>query len=146
MNVAVSLFGKEVSPRLGCSNALLIASIHDGRLQDEKFEDCSWIPPRDLPDFLASREVSTVICGGVHRRLQEDIERRGIRVIWGVIGPAAEALSAFIRGTLRSDQFVCPGPGRVRARHRGAQRGAAKTRGSDAGPGRSRGGRNGSAW
>jgi hypothetical protein len=38
--------------------------------------------------------------------LLREIERVGIKVYWGVIGLAAQALAALIDGTLHSDQFV----------------------------------------
>ena len=67
-----------------------------------------------------------VICGGVQRHLQSEMESRGIEVIWGVIGPAADALVALRDGTLRRDQFICRGRQR---RHRGHGRGQVRDAG-----------------
>ena len=126
MKVAIPLFGDEVSPRFGYSRQFLIASIEDGRLGPQEVQEVGHLAPWQLVAFLTSLGVAKVICGGVHPRFQEEMDRCGIEVIWGVIGPAAEALSALAKGTLRSDQFVCPG------RHR---RGFGRGRGRSGGPG-----------
>jgi len=120
MKIAVFLFGQEVSPRFGCSGQVLVASVQDGGLASQQVTDVSCLAPWQLPDFLASLGVEKVVCGGIHRRHQMELERRGIEVIWGVIGPASQAVAALLDGTLRSDQFVCPSRGRGRGwRHRG---------------------------
>lgn len=109
MQVAIPLFGDEVSPRFGCSTQFLVATVQGNGAEREEVKDVNRLAPWQFPEFLASLGVATVICGGVHRRFQEEMERRGIEVIWGVIGPASEALAAFLNGTLQRDQFVCRG-------------------------------------
>ncbi len=106
MRVAVAVFGSDVSPRFGCSGKFLVASIEDGQIQDEQIVEAENMTCSQLPDFLASLGVSEMICGGIERPVQEEIESRGIEVIWGIIGPTAEALSALVKGTLRQSQFV----------------------------------------
>jgi predicted Fe-Mo cluster-binding NifX family protein len=107
MRVAIPLFDDEVSPRFGVSGRFLVATIDDRHVQAQAVEDVSHICPQDFPEFLSSLGVAKVICGGVHRRFRDELERRGIEVIWGVIGSAAEALSAYLGGRLQCDQFVC---------------------------------------
>jgi len=120
MKVAIPLFRDDVSPRFGCSEAFLVASIEDGQVKSREVKDVSQLPARQLTDSLASWGVAKVICGGVHHRFQQEMEQRGIEVIWGVIGTASDALEALIQGTLRRDQFVCRGrPGRGHAARQG---------------------------
>ncbi len=106
MRVAIPLHGDEVSPRIGSRALFLVASIEEGRIVEEHLVDTQnrvWL---DLAVFLASQGITTMICGGIQRELQSEIEGRGIEVIWGIIGPASAALMALISGTLHSDQFV----------------------------------------
>jgi predicted Fe-Mo cluster-binding NifX family protein len=119
MKVAVALFGEEVSPRFGCSTEVLIASVEAGGVNVEGAQDLTGAPPWQWPEVLSRMGVSTLVCGGIHGRFQQELERRGIQVIWGVIGPAADALHALQNGTLQRDQFVCRG----RRRHRAGGRG-----------------------
>jgi predicted Fe-Mo cluster-binding NifX family protein len=123
MKVAVPVFGEEVSPRFGCSTHALVATVDQGGVQIEGMQDLSQVPPWQWPDLFSSLGVAKVVCGGMHGRFQEELERRGIEVIWGVIGPAADALAALQKGTLRSDQFLCRGRRRRRGRGRGGQMG-----------------------
>ena len=136
MKVAVPLFRDEVSPRFGCSAQFLVATVEEGGVWAQEVKDVSHLAPWQLSEFLASLGVTKVICGGVHRRFQEELARCGIEIIWGVIGPAADALEALRAGTLRTDQFICPGwrGGRGGGRGQGRGRGG-RGRGGPAGQG-----------
>jgi len=128
MKVAVPLFGEDVSPRFGYMNDVLIATIDETGIRTEEIKDVTSLAPWQLPEFLASLGIAKVICGGMHWRFQYMMQRSGIEVIWGVIGPAADALAALQAGRLRNDQFLRHGRhgpgGRGRGRRgRGGQRG-----------------------
>ena len=110
-----AVFGEEFSAHLssggGVHNGyllrrLLVASIEGGQIQDKQTVEAENMTCSQLPGFLASLGVSKMICGGIERPVQQEIESRGIEVIWGVIGPAAEALWALVKGTLHENQFV----------------------------------------
>ena len=116
MRVAVPLFGDEVSPRFGYSTELLVATVGEDGIRSEEVKDIAGLAPWQVIEDLSSSGVVKVICGGVQRHLQSEMEGRGMEVIWGVIGPAADALVALRDGTLRRDQFICRGRQR---RHRG---------------------------
>lgn len=119
MKVAVPLFGEEVSPRFGCSTEVLIAWVDAGGVELEGARGLTGTAPWQWPELFSSMGVSVVVCGGIHGRFQQELERRGIQVIWGVIGLAADALHALQNGRLQRDQFVCRG----RRRHRAGRRG-----------------------
>ncbi len=106
MRVAVPLYGDLVSPRFGSEVVFLIASIEEGQLHEEQTVEARNLGPSRLAELLVSLGVTKVICGGIQHELQRAIERRGIDVIWGIIGPASDALAALLAGSLHSDQFV----------------------------------------
>jgi len=133
MKVAVPLFGQEVSPRFGCSTQVLIAEVTESGVEVEGAQDLT-VTPGQWPELFSNIGVSVVVCGGIHRRFQQELEQRRIRVIWGVIGPAADALYALQAGTLQRDAFL--GHGRQRRRGRGRGRWL-----NDGGGGRGRHGR-----
>ena len=89
MEVAVAVFGDGISPRFGCSQRLLLATVRDGRIEEQEMADISNVPSWQLPAFLASQGIEKLVCG--------------------VIGSASEAPQVLIAGTLENDQFVCPG-------------------------------------
>jgi predicted Fe-Mo cluster-binding NifX family protein len=124
VRIAIPLFGQDVSPRFGCCRQFMIADVEQNQLKHTEVIDTTYLAPWQLPEFLTEQRVSRVICGGIHRQFQSQIENRNIEVIWGVIGPAQEALNASLAGKLRSDQFVCPGrwgAPRRRRRRRGGR-------------------------
>lgn len=76
--------------------------------------------PMQLPDFLGSQGVSTVIAGGVDRYLQELLRLRNIEVIWGINGNVDEVMAVHLRNGLQLGMGLCPPPrGRRRRRFRG---------------------------
>jgi predicted Fe-Mo cluster-binding NifX family protein len=118
VKIAIPLFGNEVSPRFGCCQQFMIADAEQDEIRQTTVVDTTSLPPWQLPEFLAERQVSRIICGGIHRQFQSRLEDCGIEVTWGVIGPAEDALHAFLGGNLKSDQFVCPGRQGPRRRRR----------------------------
>jgi len=117
MRVAVPLYGDLVSPRFGAKVTLLVALIEDGQILERQTVEALNRAPNQLPDLLSSLAVAKVICGGIQHELHRAIERRGIEVIWGVIGPASDALADLLAGSLHCDQFVGQS-GSTRARGR----------------------------
>ena len=137
MKVAVPVFNDDVSPRFGCSTQVLVATIDNDGLRIDGVQDLRGLPPWQWPELFARLGVTKVICGGVHARFLDEMERRGMEVFWGVIGPATAALAALQSGTLRRDQFVCR-----RHRHRrGARWGGPPRVGHGPSAGGNRGGR-----
>ena len=106
MRVAVPRYGDLVSPRFGSKVTLLVASIENGRIREQQTVEALNTGPNQLPELLVSLGVTNVICGGIQHELHRAIERRGIEVIWGIIGPVSDALTALLEGSLHSDQFV----------------------------------------
>ncbi len=106
MRVAVSQFGSEVSPRFGRIVRLTIVELDGGRVCDRQAVFAPTGVDKHLVDLLESLGVEVLVCGGIEHALQRDFERRGIHVIWGVIGSVELAVEALANGTLRNDQFV----------------------------------------
>ncbi len=120
------MFGHDVSPRFGMSPALLVADVDNGSVLNEGVIQIPELMPYSLPEFIAGQGVKVLICGGIHERFQLALNQRGVRVIWGVIGPARDALSEYMAGSLQPDRFLCPGRrrrGRGRGRGHGSGRG-----------------------
>lgn len=124
MRIAIPLFGDEVSPRFGCATRFLLVDVEARRPMRREVKDLVALgsPPGQLAAFLQSLAVNKVVCGGLHARFRRELEALGIEVIWGVIGAAEEAVSAFVSGRLERDQFLCRGGrGRTERRRRRAR-------------------------
>ena len=124
MKLAVPVFNGYVSPRVDCTRTFTLLEISDGEVvkRDELF-----IPPMhplQLAGYLKSRDVRTIICGGIPFPLIQVMQQHGIKVIYGIIGEIDEVVDAFIEGKLRVNSNFCferrYGRGR---RHHGQGRG-----------------------
>lgn len=114
MRVAIPLFGDEISRRMGGRMRVLVASIVDEHVIGTMVEDIDAPLPERLAELLVLDEVDTVICGGLREADLEALERAGIEVISGVIGPALAAAEAFASHMLNPGQYVWRKPGRAR--------------------------------
>lgn len=61
----------------------------------------------DVADFLASKDVALVICGGIGEHAAAELERVGITIFSGVEGNADEAVVSFLNGELTSAGVNC---------------------------------------
>jgi hypothetical protein len=59
-----------------------------------------------------------VISGGMNQHFQSLFRRRGIEVIWGIIGEADDVLAAFMTGRLSPGMGCCLGRRKRRFRSR----------------------------
>jgi ATP-binding protein involved in chromosome partitioning len=64
--------------------------------------------PGVLPAWLAEQGVKVVLASGLGQRAISRFEDAGIEVVYGVpIGPAREAVTAYLNGTLKPGENVC---------------------------------------
>jgi predicted Fe-Mo cluster-binding NifX family protein len=106
VKTAIALFGDEVSPRFGCAREFLLVDHEQGRCRTRTHVDVDAVAPARLAATLAEHGATEVICGGIHRRFLRDLRGRGMRVIWGVIGPYEEVLTARLADRLETNQVV----------------------------------------
>lgn len=129
MKTAIALFGDEVSPRFGCAREFLLVTHENGRSTDRTTVETAAVAPGRVPALLESLGVTEVICGGIHRRFLHDLRARGVQVVWGVIGPAEDALEARLADRIRTNQVVTAA--RCRRRRERRRRGPTPMRRND---------------
>ena len=115
--IGIVVFNNEVSPRFGMSPALMVAQVEGKTVKQSETASLEAVPPGALADFIAGQGVKVLICGGIHERFQTALEQRGVKVIWGIIGPAEQALNEYLAGALKPDRFLCPRRQRRRRKH-----------------------------
>jgi predicted Fe-Mo cluster-binding NifX family protein len=60
--------------------------------------------PGEIPNFLHSLKVDTVLAYGLGKRAQTFLRQMGIRVITGAYGSVKEVLDGFLKGNLPLDE------------------------------------------
>jgi len=120
MNIAIPVHGSRVMPRFGCTREIMVVTVEDGRIVSRKRLT---ITPQTFISLLASERVSVMICGGIHPRFQQAIQRQNIQLVWGVVGEWQEVLQAYLNGTLQTNSTFCLDHSARRGyRFRGGQR------------------------
>jgi predicted Fe-Mo cluster-binding NifX family protein len=104
MNIAIAIHGNRVMPRFGYTREIIVVTVEDGRIVARKRVK---ITRQTFLSLLASERVSALICGGIHPRFQETIERQNIQLIWGIIGEWQDVLQAYLDGTLQTNPSFC---------------------------------------
>jgi predicted Fe-Mo cluster-binding NifX family protein len=104
MNIAIPIHGNRVMPRFGYTREIIVVTVEDGRIVSRKRVKITW---QTFLSLLASERVSALICGGIHPRFQEMIERQNIQLVWGVIGEWQDVLQAYLDGTLQTNPSFC---------------------------------------
>ena len=94
-----------VSMHFGRARYFVIADVINGKIVDVKVVELPFVDhvPDQIPQFLHSLGVDTVLAYGVGMRARMFFEQLGIRVITGAYGRVREVLEGFLRGTLVLD-------------------------------------------
>ena len=112
MKIAIPVYGNRVMPRFGCTRELIVITVEDGRIVSKKRLTMTPETLRSLPAVLTSEQVTVMICGGIHPRFQQALQREQIHLVWGVVGEWQDVLQAYLNGTLHSDPTLCLRHGR----------------------------------
>ena len=94
-----------VSMHFGRARYFVIADVVNGRVVDIKVVELPFAEhvPGQIPRFLHSLGVDTVLAYGVGMRARMFFDQLGIRVITGAYGRVRDVLEDFLRGTLVLD-------------------------------------------
>lgn len=114
MKIAISTDGNSVSAHFGRCPEFLIAEIQNGKLIKSERVPNPGHAPGAIPEFLHSKGIQRIICGGIGARATEIFNSYGIQVIAGVTGNVNDTLDSFIQGTLiaNGESLCVPGAGR----------------------------------
>lgn len=86
--LALPCYKNRVMPRFGIARAFIFADIESETKQITGTIEQSWEPNQgsDLPTWLQQKQVTGILCGGIHPRFQIALEAAGIWVVWGFRG------------------------------------------------------------
>ena len=113
MKIAISTDAGFVSAHFGRCPSFTIAEIEEGKVLKIEEINNPGHQPAFLPNFLAERGVSCIICGGMGNRAQMLFAEKEITPIIGVTGKIVEAIEKFVQGKLEAGESSCkPGAGK----------------------------------
>ncbi len=109
MKIAIAKMNEQVCDHFGHCEHFDIYTINDGKLLGKETIPCPVHEPCKLPGFLKELGIDAIIAGGMGVRATSQLDELGIQAFLGVSGPALNALSKFIQGTLEHGQSTCSG-------------------------------------
>ena len=113
MKIVISTEAGFVSAHFGRCPSFTIAEIEEGKVLKIEEINNPGHQPAFLPNFLAERGVSCIICGGMGNRAQMLFAEKEITPIIGVTGKIEEAIEKFVQGKLEAGESSCkPGAGK----------------------------------
>ncbi len=87
MNVAIALFGNEISPRLDCCTSLAFVSLEGDWSDAERIDFNSQEDFRRL-EILLDRKTDKLLCGGIRRRDWMLLSGSGVEILANLTGSA----------------------------------------------------------
>jgi predicted Fe-Mo cluster-binding NifX family protein len=111
MRIAVSVFGKRISPRFDFAPAFGLFDTEGKKIIESRNISCDGWGDAERVSRLKELEVDTLICGSLPNYLLGILTNSGIKVIPWIAGNADEALSLFLLNRLDRGMVLCPGRG-----------------------------------
>jgi len=109
MNVAIPVWGQDVSTVFDFCDRLLVVDVVAGRITDRKTVQLADNTVACKPAGLKEFEVRVLLCGAISRPLYSVIEASGIAIIPFLRGRADEVLAAYLSGNLPDMRYMLPG-------------------------------------
>lgn len=86
LKVAVALFGERISPHFASAPELLVLVLEEGKVHFSAKVNTGGMSSRERVLKLVSLGVDVLVCGGISRGVQMELERKGIKVLANMEG------------------------------------------------------------
>jgi len=118
MKLAITVWNGRIAPVFDAAERCLVLDTETGESSEEGIPRG---PVEEKVDFLAGRNVVTLICGAISREYEDAIVARNLEVISFIAGNTAQVIEAWNEKRLLETRFSMPGCGcpRRRCRRRG---------------------------
>jgi predicted Fe-Mo cluster-binding NifX family protein len=107
MKIAVASMGNQISAHFGHCESFRIFTTENGAIVTETNVANPGHKPGFLPNFLGDMGVEVIIAGGMGGGAVEIFNERNIEVVVGAEGDARAAVTAYLKGELKSTGSVC---------------------------------------
>ena len=107
MRIAISTDANMVAPHFGRCEAYTLVDIDEGQVTRQERVPNPGHEPGFLPAFLAQRDVTCIVAGGMGGRAKTLFDEKGIQTVVGVSGTLDETIEVLRRGELRGGDSLC---------------------------------------
>lgn len=106
MKIAVTYDSGEIFQHFGQTSQFKIYEAEEGKVISEQIVDTEGNGHGALAGFLADKEVTDVICGGIGEGAQTALAEKGIKLYGGVSGNADVQVAALLEGRIKYNPDV----------------------------------------
>ena len=107
MKIAVTYDNGEVFQHFGKTESFKVFDIENGQIISSEVISSDGYGHEALAEFLSSRNIDLVICGGIGAGARAALDEAGIAVLGGAEGSCDEAVAAFLKGALSDSAETC---------------------------------------
>lgn len=101
MRAIIPFFGSRVAPNLLFSDQSLIVQIYLSKIVSKKIVSTIYFNENDWIKLLDDYNIQVLICGGIDKRFQEQLDNLNIKIIKNVAGELNEIIEHLINGRLK---------------------------------------------
>jgi len=101
MRVVMPFFGSRIAPNLLFSSQSLVVQIYSSHVISKKIISTAAFLEAEWNKLIEQFNINVLICGGIDKRFQSDLEERDVKVINNVAGEIEEVLEHLIQGKLK---------------------------------------------
>ena len=105
--IAVACEGNQVSQHFGHCEQFMFFDTEGEQIVKTEAVANPGHKPGFLPNFLADNGAAVVLAGGMGGGAVDIFNQRGVEVVTGAVGDAAQAVAAYLQGTLKPNGAVC---------------------------------------
>jgi predicted Fe-Mo cluster-binding NifX family protein len=109
MKVALTVWGKRISPVFDSAQMLLISEIENSKVIKRKYTTFNPESSQQLADLLNQQNVSVLICGAISEAPANIIETCGIKLIPFISGSAEDVLQLYAQSNSIIPSYLMPG-------------------------------------
>ncbi len=117
MKVALTVWGKRISPVFDSAQMLLISEIENSKVINRTYKTFNPESSHQLAGLLNKQKVSVLICGAISEVPANLIEACGIKLIPFISGTVDDILQSYAQSNSILPTYLMPGCRRNRQRH-----------------------------
>lgn len=107
--VLITVANDEIAPRFDlATEALLVTVAESGEIVQRKSFLLAHASGDDLCDLALTRDIATIVCGGIEDEYYHYLRWKRIEVIDSVMGPLDKVVGALCAGHLKAGDILFP--------------------------------------
>ncbi len=109
IKVAFSALKNRVAPVFDTSSEIIVTTVEDSKIVSEESVCLTQNTVFELIDKLHELKINQLVCGGISRALQYQIEQKDIIVVPFISGELSAVKEGWLKNELNKEEYIMPG-------------------------------------